>query len=187
MMSDTISRKRDSTIRRARLRAGVGVRQLARKLDVTPKAVTDWEKSEEQGTVQLNTIQRALDALGEQIVIGSRRRTSHNSEQMLERREERVALELHRAVAKKLIGDPETVLRVIPGNIDRLRGQVRGDSADSWLDEWSELAQAGSLGGLVDVMLGTDQRSINMRQSSPFLGVLTQPERLAAIDLARPR
>lgn len=184
-MSDTFRRGRESTIRRARLRAGVGVRQLARQLDVTPKAVSDWEKSEEQGTAQLNTIQRALDALGEHLVIGSRRRTSHNPEQLLERREERVALELHRAVARKLVGDPETVLRVVPGNIDRLRGQVRGHSAESWLDEWAELARNRSLGGLVDVMLGTDQRSIDMRQTSPFLGVLTQPERLAAIELAQ--
>jgi transcriptional regulator with XRE-family HTH domain len=185
MMIDTIRRGRESTIRRARQRTGVGVRQLARELGVTPKAVTDWEKSEEQGTAQLNTIQRALDALGEHLVIGSRRRTSHDPEQ-LERREERVALELHRAVAKKLVGDPETVLRVVPRNIERLREQVRGDSAASWLDEWAELARNRSLGGLVDVMLGTDQRSIDMRQTSPFLGVLTQPERLAAIELAQP-
>jgi transcriptional regulator with XRE-family HTH domain len=164
-MSTTAARKRDSTIRRARTRAGVGVRQLARQLGVTPKAVTDWEKSEELGTVQINTIERALDALGE----------------------ERVARELHRAAAKKLLDDPEAVLRVVPSNVDRLRRQVRGSSAESWLDEWSELGQTGSLGGLIDVMLGTDQRSINMRQTSPFLGVLTQSERISAIELARPR
>lgn len=164
-MSTTAARKRDSTIRRARTRAGVGVRQLARQLGVTPKAVTDWEKSEELGTVQINTIARALDALGE----------------------ERVARELHRAAAKKLLDDPEAVLRVVPSNVDRLRRQVRGSSAESWLDEWSELGQTGSLGGLIDVMLGTDQRSINMRQTSPFLGVLTQSERISAIELARPR
>jgi transcriptional regulator with XRE-family HTH domain len=186
-MNDTIRRTRESTIRRARFRAGVGVRELARRLGVTPKAVTDWEKSEEHGTIQLNTIQRALDALGEQLVVGSRRRTPPAPAHPLERREERVALELHRAVAKKLLDDPHAVLRLVPANLDRLRGQVRGVSAESWLDEWSELAHAGSIGGLVDVMLGTDRRSIDMRQTSPFLGALTQSERLAAIELARPR
>lgn len=186
-MGTTVERKRDSTIRGARTRAGVGVRQLARQLGVTPKAVTDWEKSEELGTIQLNTIVRALDALGEQIVMGSRRRTPHNPQRMLERREERVSLELHRAVAKKMLDDPEAVLRVIPSNIDRLRQRIRGISAESCLDEWSELAQVRSLGGLVDMMLGTDQRSINMRQTSPFLGVLSQIERVGAIELARPR
>jgi transcriptional regulator with XRE-family HTH domain len=184
-MSETIAHRRESTIRRARLRAGMGVRQFARQLGVTPKAVTDWEKSEESGTIQLNTIARALDAAGEQFVIGSRRHTP-NDQSALER-EERVTLELHRAVAKKLVDDPEAVLRIVPANVDRLRRRVRGTSAESWLDEWAELAQLGSLGGLVDVMLGTDQRSIDMRQTSPFLGILTQSERVSAIEMAQRR
>jgi len=184
-MTNLNERVRESTIRRARTRADVGIRQLARQLGVTPAAVSDWERSEERGTIQVNTIERALGALGEQVLLGSRRLVGHSPDPVLERREERVALELHRAVAKKLVENPDAVLGVMPANIARLRDQVRGESAQSWLNEWSELAQLGSIGGLVDVMLGTDQRSINMRQTSPFLGVLSQSERLRAISAAK--
>lgn len=184
-MTDTVIRPHESIIRRARVRAGVGVRELARLLGVTAAAVTDWERSEERGTAQLNTIRRALAILGEQVLVGSRRVVPVTSSATLERREERVALELHRAVAKKLLDDPAAVLAVVPPNIERLRGQVRGSIAHSWLDEWAELAELRSVGGLVDVMVGTDPRSTDMRQSSPFLGVLTQAERIAAIHRAR--
>ncbi|MEJ1230927.1 MAG: hypothetical protein WDM88_10450 [Galbitalea sp.] len=91
----------------------------------------------------------------------------------------------NRAVAKKLVDDPRAVLAVIPPNIARLRGQIQGESARSWLNEWEQLAQLGSIGGLVDVMIGTDRRSIDMRQSSPFLGVLSQAERIQASHKAR--
>jgi transcriptional regulator with XRE-family HTH domain len=184
-VADSVERARESAIRRARDRSGVGVRQLARRLGVTAAAVTEWERSEERGTAQVNTISRALNALGEQVVVGSKRVIPFSTSQLMERREERVALELHRAVAKKLLDDPSSVLGVIPDNVARLRRLVQGESAQSLLDEWAELAELGSIGGLIDVMLGTDKRSIEMRQSSPFLGVLSQPERLRAIAQAR--
>jgi transcriptional regulator with XRE-family HTH domain len=184
-MSGTLTSPRESMIRRGRIRAGVGVRQLARQLGVTPAAVSEWERSEVRGTAQLNTIDRALSALGEAILVGSRRVTTVAGGETLERREERVALELHRAVARKLVDDPQAVFKVMSENIERLRGQVRGESALSGLDEWAELGELRSVGGLIDVMLGTDRRSIDMRQSSPFLGVLTQTERLEAIGAAR--
>jgi hypothetical protein len=152
-------------------------------LGVSLGSVQGWERSEVRGTAQLNTIERALTELGEEFVTASKRRGTLRAEP-LERREERVALELHRAVAQKLIDDPNRVLDFVPGNVARLAERVRGDVGHSWLAEWSELAEVGSIGGLVDVMLGTDRRSIDMRQVSPFMGVLTEPERLAAIDRA---
>jgi transcriptional regulator with XRE-family HTH domain len=139
--------KQNVTILRWTTGRPIGVRQLARQLGVTAGAVTEWERSEERGTAQLNTIRRALNALGEEVLIGSRRVVPYSSGQLLERREERVALELHRAVAKKLLDDPQAVLAVIPQNVARLRGQVQGEGAHSWLDEWAELAQLGSVGG----------------------------------------
>jgi transcriptional regulator with XRE-family HTH domain len=176
---------RSSTIRRARERSGIGLRELARRLNVTPNAITGWEQSERLGTAQLNTIERALAALGEQLVIDTRHIVDGELPNGLERREDRVALELHRAVAKKLLDDPESVLRVVPENLGRLRHTSQGTAAKSWLDEWQELTQTKSIGRLVDVMLGTDSRSISMRQLSPFLGVLSPQERVLAIKAAQ--
>ncbi|NEM91856.1 hypothetical protein [Galbitalea soli] len=163
----------------------MGVRELARRVGVTPKAVTDWEKSEVMGTAQLNTIDRALAALGERLMIDSRPLAGSRTHRALERREDRVALELHRAVALKLLDNPEAVLSLVPGNVEKLRGSVQGASALAGVDEWDELAGNEDLGGLVELMIGTDAHAITMRQTSPFLGVLSHDERIAAIARAR--
>lgn len=180
---DATEMRRDSHIRRARQRSGVGVRELARRLQVSPATVLDWERSEERGTVQMNTVERALEQLGESLVTGTRRVNTAPGEDLV-RREDRVTLELHRAVAVKLLQNPTAVLAVVPENLAKLRAGVRGEAARSWVDEWTELTQGFRIGALVDVMLGTDQRSRDMRQASPFLGVLDHTERIDAIRRA---
>ena len=174
--------EKQSQIRLARERADVGVRELARRLGVTGSAVSQWERSEIDGSARVETISKALAALGEDLVISTRPR-QRTASRSLSRREERVSLELHRAIAKKLIDDPEFVLGFVPANIDRMRRVVRGPVAHGWLDEWATLAR-GSVGGLIDSMLGTDQRAIDLRQNSPFAGALTQEERIEAIERA---
>lgn len=173
-----------SQIRATRLRKGVGVRELARLSGVTPAAVIKWERSEAEGTAQIRTVAKALNALGETLVTSSRP-SRGSAEKPMERREDRTSLELHRAVAKKMISDPEAVFEKVPENIEVLRTQVRGSLAHEWLDEWQSLVESRSLGGLVDVMLGTDPRSVDLRQVSPFAKVLSQDERIAAIRKAQ--
>jgi hypothetical protein len=67
-----------------------------------------------------------------------------------------------------------------------MRAQVRGSQAQGWLDEWANLVD-GPAPRLVEVLLGEDEHSIDLRQVSPFAGVLTQAERTAAIKAARQR
>lgn len=175
-----------STIRRVRTAKGIGVRELARRMNVTPGAVSQWERSEANRTIQVDTLQRALMALGEELVTESR---SIGGEGLpyepapMERREDRVSCELHRAIARKLIDMPDAVRSVIPVGVEKIRGHVRGPLVNAWLDEWLALS-TGPLGPLVDVLLGTDEHAVEMRQNTPFLGVLTQQERLEAIRRA---
>lgn len=175
-----------STIRRTRTAQGIGVRELARRMNVTPGAVSQWERSEANRTIQVDTLQRALMALGEELVTETR---SIGDEGLpyepvpMERREDRVSFELHRAIARKLIDAPDAVRSVIPSGVERIRGHVRGPLVNAWLDEWLALS-TGPLGPLVDVLLGTDEHAVEMRQNTPFLGVLTQQERLEAIRRA---
>ena len=170
-----------SVIRSARERRGIGVRELARRAQVTPGAVSQWELSESQGTIRQSTLDRALRAMG----------TSLEEERpeprpgVLERREDRVTLELHREVAKILIEHPSLVLEMAAANIRLLRTRVRGESALAWVNEWELLVNNGRLGPIIDVALGIDERSIDMRQTSPFGGVLTQQQRLDAITRAQ--
>ncbi len=95
------------------------------------------------------------------------------------RREQRVQLALHRTLLGKLIDDHDVVRALAVRNVAKSRSVVRGDEAHSWLDEWEALLD-GPPGPLVDVLLGEDEHSIDLRQVSPFAGVLSERERLAA-------
>ncbi len=101
-----------------------------------------------------------------------------------DRPEVKVQLELHRVLLGKLIADHGPMLDKACHNIERMRSLVRGPQAHDWLDEWSELITHPGP-SLIDVFLGEDEHSIDMRQVSPFAGALTQAERLAAIERAR--
>ncbi|WP_104162816.1 hypothetical protein [Cryobacterium sp. N22] len=99
------------------------------------------------------------------------------------RREERVTMELHVAVARKLRADPVAVLAVVPSNLDRLRERLTSPIGQSWVSRWEELL-AGPVEGLISGMLEDSELGRNLRQNSPFAGVLTQEQRIAAIDRA---
>lgn len=101
-----------------------------------------------------------------------------------QRREERVQLELHRALLSKLISDFEGMRRLAHRNIAKSRRVVRGYQAQGWLDEWAALVD-GPPQRLVEVFLGEDEHSIDLRQVSPFTGALSEEERLEAIRRAR--
>lgn len=53
-----------STIKSTRLAAGISVNELARRLGVTPSAVSQLERSESEGTIKLNSLREALAAMG---------------------------------------------------------------------------------------------------------------------------
>lgn len=102
----------------------------------------------------------------------------------LTRREERTSWYPHRAVAAKLYG-PERprILKDARANLEALAENVHGPGAHVWLERW-RAALDGPLGDLVTVMLSTDRDGVDLRQMSPFAGVLTHDERLAAIHEA---
>ncbi|MEO8527672.1 MAG: hypothetical protein ABI435_01190 [Pseudolysinimonas sp.] len=161
-------------IRDIRHRRAVGVRELARLCGVAGSTVIDWERSESGGSIQVATLRRALAAMGERLVVGSR--PQQMDIKPLERQEQRLGLELHRSIALKLIADPDAVLESAHSRLRRARDQVRG-GAITWLDGWGDLISDRDLGGLVAVMLGTTQLDIDMRSVSPFVGLLSPEER----------
>lgn len=105
---------------------------------------------------------------------------------VFERREVRVAWELHRAVAAKIEADRDSVVAVARKNLARMRQGIRSGFYLGWLDEWEKLLE-GDQSMLFDRMLADDERAIDMRQVGPFVGVLTQAERIAAIRRATGR
>lgn len=168
-----------TTIREARMRHAVGVRELARRCGVAPGTVQAWERAEERDAVQVSTLQRALRAMGEEPVISTR--PSPAPEAHFDRKEQRLGLELHRKVAGKLIDDPEGILHDAANRSTRLRSSVHGPLAQGWVDEWQSLIKSENIGALVKIMVGGSQRDIDMRQVSPFDGLLTRAERVEVL------
>ncbi|MBN9607419.1 MAG: hypothetical protein J0G30_12495 [Actinomycetales bacterium] len=165
----------------ARHRTGTGVRELARRAAVAPPSIYDWEGSEANGTIQIGTLRRALEAMEERLIVTSR--PAHRDVALPLRREQRIGLELHRQIARALIDDPDRALAHAAGRIQRLRDGVRG-SANDWIDEWVDLIERRDLGGLIDVMLGARPRDADLRSVSPFTGLLSESERRRALERA---
>ena len=93
---------------------------------------------------------------------------------------EEKSLRLHRVIAERLVAEPDAVLAKAKANVATMRAADTAGHAARWLDEW-ELLLAGPLVELVDVLLSRSQRACDLRQSTPFAGVLTSAERLAAM------
>jgi hypothetical protein len=65
-----------------------------------------------------------------------------------------------------------------------MRSRIQGNAAHAGLDRWEFLVGQRQVGALVDQMLSSDSSSVALRQTSPFLGVLSEQERQAAIERA---
>lgn len=109
---------------------------------------------------------------------------ARESRPRLSRREERVSYELHRAVAEKIAENPQRVLGKARTNLERMSSRVRDEYAKEWVAEWAALVSGGDVNLLVEGMLRGDERGIDLRQMTPFAGVLSQQERLIAIHKA---
>jgi len=90
------------------------------------------------------------------------------------RREQLASLWLHHAVAGHLVRDPEAVLERAWRNLDRL--SKRHPSARPWLDAWRRTLDNGPAATL-QTLTSTSESAVELRQNSPFAGVLTEAER----------
>lgn len=93
-------------------------------------------------------------------------------------REERRSLAYHRALVARLEAEPDAVLARARAHLARLaelHPHCRGllQSWGEWLDR--------DLSALVELMLAEDQRACDLRQLSPFAGVLDARERAAVL------
>ncbi len=91
-------------------------------------------------------------------------------------------LELGRAVATKLRRQPALFDNVVRQRLRRWRVSVESGDASSrrYLEEWEKLAAEG-LETCLARLTEQSEKSIALRQSSPFAGVLTSTERIQII------
>jgi len=95
-------------------------------------------------------------------------------------RDQLKALWLHRAVAGQLVMDPATVLSKARVNLDRLRRIHPDGMAAVWLDRWRTVLEGGAE-AVLDVLTSRTPNAVELRQNSPFAGVLSEAERRAVL------
>jgi transcriptional regulator with XRE-family HTH domain len=92
--------------------------------------------------------------------------------------EERRSLAISTAVAAKLRDNPEGVLTKARANIGRMRAAASHEHR--WIDVWESILEIGP--HHVEALLtSADQFARDLRQSSPFAGVLSDAERRNAV------
>ncbi|HMK99875.1 MAG TPA: helix-turn-helix domain-containing protein [Acidimicrobiales bacterium] len=91
------------------------------------------------------------------------------------------SLWLHQAVARRLLLDPEGTVRRARRSLRRLKATHPRGVAAQRLEEWSQLLD-GPIDELLEVMVSRSEPGTELRQNSPFAGVLTQRERGLVLD-----
>ncbi|WP_238358798.1 helix-turn-helix domain-containing protein [Micromonospora fiedleri] len=86
-------------------------------------------------------------------------------------RDQLKSLWLHQAVAGSLVSDPDEVLGKASVNLDRLLRQHRGTMTEVWLRRWQDKISEG-VGSVLRVLTSEDPDAVELRQNSPFAGVL---------------
>jgi excisionase family DNA binding protein len=99
--------------------------------------------------------------------------------QRLTRDQER-SLWLGHATAGKLVSDPDVAIGKARDNLSRLRSTHPRGASRRWLDEWDRLLQ-GPIGPILETLTSRTPRARELRQNSPFAGVLTEAERAAVL------
>lgn len=120
------------------------------------------------------------------VTVGTHRRVSRRDVEAVRTRTTRMtrdqllSLWLSHVVAGRLVQDPEGTLRTARKNLARmLAGSARG-SAKVWLGQWDALLD-GPIEDVLEALTSRSPRSRELRQNSPFAGVLTDQQRQAVL------
>lgn len=95
-------------------------------------------------------------------------------------RDQLKSLWLHRAVAGRLVADPDAVLDRAVTNLRRLQSVHPDGMAAMWLDRWRQVLEAG-VESVLDVLTSRSRDAAELRQNSPFAGVLPEGVRQAVL------
>ena len=121
--------------------------------------------------------------------VGKHRRVRRGDVEALRQRTERLTTDQQRslwlayAVAGRIVADPDHALVIAGENLATMRPLVRG-SAAQWLNEWQKLLE-GPLDVMLAVYTSRDLKGRELRQNSPFAGLLSDDERAAALSAWR--
>ena len=152
-----------STVRDLRRKAGMTQAQVAAASGTSQPAIAAYESGRKSPT--LRTLRRIAHSLGFEVAVSFVPPLT---------REDRRSLALHRAIAVKLVEDPDQVLGKVRTNLRVM--QDKHEHARPLLGEWRAILER-SVDEIVEVMLDPGIHARNLRQVTPFAGVLLPAER----------
>jgi transcriptional regulator with XRE-family HTH domain len=158
----------------ARTEAGLSQRQLAARAGTSGATIAAYERGTKEP--RLSTLRRLLEAAGMRLELGYAPTTRRRAVALT--REEQRSLALHRAIAVRLAAGPAKVLAKARRNLAVMRRANTDGSAEVWLGEWQRRLR-GPLAGVIYLLVSTDQHARDLRQVTPFAGVLSDDERRA--------
>jgi excisionase family DNA binding protein len=91
---------------------------------------------------------------------------------------------LHGAIAGHLVAEPDLVLTRARENLDRFSKVHRGTMAERWLDLWRDALDSGP-DQVLSVLVSDAPLARELRQNSPFTGILSEEERKKVLDSFR--
>ncbi len=94
-------------------------------------------------------------------------------------RDQRRSLWLAYALAGRIVADPQAGVSAGRRGLETMRSGARGQ-ATRWLDEWERLLD-GPVPDLLDALTSRSPKGRELRQNSPFAGLLTSDERDRAL------
>ncbi len=122
------------------------------------------------------------------VSVGSHRRVRRTDVTALVRpaltRDQERSLWLHRVVAGRLAVDPGSVLARVRENLQHLSRVHPGGMSAVWLAEWQAVLDEGE-DAVFAVLTSAEPQAVELRQNSPFAGVLSPDERAAALAAFR--
>jgi excisionase family DNA binding protein len=99
-------------------------------------------------------------------------------------REQEQSRWLHAAVAGHLVSEPDHVLSLARENLRRFTAVHEGSMAVHWLGLWLAALDAGP-DQVLSILVSDSPEAAEMRQNSPFTGVLSQEERRTVLGSFR--
>jgi hypothetical protein len=99
---------------------------------------------------------------------------------------DQIRLAQHKLIAEKLQENPEAILALAQRNLQRCIGHRLAPATDLWRD-WRTLLEQSSIDSIVTVMTSKTQEATELRQASPFAGVLSPEEIASTIQRAKKR
>jgi transcriptional regulator with XRE-family HTH domain len=165
-------------IRQQRERLGLTQREAASLCGVTQPNLSRIESGAAQPN--LGTVRRILGNLRAELVLG----VQPSPVDQLPREKER-SIWLNRLIVAELTLDPQGVIAVARDNVARLRAIHASNLAvNAALDEWDLLLDAG-VDAIADTLTSRDDHAADLRQNSPFAGILSLEQRTAVIAAFR--